>query len=200
MTLLCDLETSPELSYLLGVRYGDMTVDTCVRRLALGVNDKDFAEEFVLALKRYLGYYRRIYVMGDGRYVVSLGSKASKILYDYFTLPLVIHKSVIERYPSNFLRGFSDSEGSVTFSKPKAKCVAPLISMYNDDREILEYIKFLLKQFFCIEARIYTYRRRGLHFILRINKHREQWIFFFEIGFSILRKQVKLMKGLCTCA
>lgn len=213
-----NLEPSSELSYLLGVRYGDISLPlpealTTDYRIRVQVKDKDFAEEVNYALNTIFEQeYKRVHQDKRGYWCVGISSKTFR---DYLKLPLELHKLQVEYYPAEFLRGFFDSEGTVHYARPKANKKAPRVTAVCTDKEVLDYSKELLERVFNIKAVVYTptycKKRVGkpvvlqdgriftatkvLH-TLKIYKLVELEIFFYEIGFSIIRKQQKLEVGL----
>jgi hypothetical protein len=213
-----NLEPSPELSYLLGVRYGDISLPlsealTTDYRIRVQVKDKDFAEEVNYALNTVFEQeYKRVHQDKRGYWCVNISSKTFR---DYLRLPFELHKLQIEYYPAEFLRGFFDSEGTVHYARPKANKKAPRITAVCTDREVLDYTKELLEKFFSINSVIrspeYCKKRIGksvilsdgrvvtatkILYTLRVYKLKDLTIFFYEIGFSIMRKQTKLEVGL----
>ncbi len=208
-----NLEPSPELSYLLGIRYGDIrlmkneNVSYCV---GLCVKDEDFAETFSKSLEKIIGRQYPIYVDKRGYFIVAA---SNRILYDYFSmLTLEDHKVQIEKYPEDFLRGFSDSEGNVGYRRPKARVGrrVPYIRIGITDNITLRYTEWLFNQLF-IETRYYefeSYKRRigrtcvmsdgrivtakSMIYTLVIGKYDSLLLFSKIIGFSIKRKAEKL--------
>jgi len=192
-TYIPDLVPSPELSYILGVRYGDLNVRNY--NAVLIVKDKDFAEEFARCSEVIM---KRPYVV-SGRYRVIVGSKA---LCDFLKLPLLeAHSYWIEEYPAEFLRGFFDSEGS-----PNIK---PFICVSNCNKSLLYYVNRLLDIYFDIKSTVTTppssIKRVGkirpiisrkVSHILRITGLDNVEKFLWEIGFSIQRKNEVLIDGL----
>ena len=200
--IMPNLEPSQELSYLLGVRYGDMSF--CSHRAVVrlcGVKDEDFAEEFAYCLGKVMDNTYKVHYNGRHFTVAT----ESRVLNEYFILPLEYQKTQIECYPETFIRGFFDSEGG-TYGKP---CV---LRAYNTDTGILEYIKELLDKYFSIhstiietnkkflvgttyyskDGRMFTKRKRK--YVLSVCRRSDKRIFAEQIGFSIYRKQKPLME------
>ena len=149
------LEPSEELAYVIDVVCGDGSVKM-KRRIRKGYNelficlevkDKEFAEEFGRRAGMVLG--REPYKpsrKAKGIYYVEVGSKT---LYELLKKPIDLNR--IERFVEHrdecaamFLRGFFDSEGSVSESGA--------ITATNTNYELLDYIKDLLWRRFNIVA------------------------------------------------
>lgn len=210
MTLIePNLEPSYELSYLLGVRYGDSSVNH--KDFQLGVKDKDFAEEFTRCLNKVSGRTYQVHQPPSckGGYFVSCGLT---VLCSYLLLELEYQKPIIEYYPEAFIRGFADSEGSV-----EVHGLVPVrITLCNNNTELLEYIKELLCNYFniyssitesgkntpigaiigCIKGRLVIKRER--QYRLRISSRNNMKVFAESIGFSIKRKQERLYQNYFT--
>lgn len=185
-----DLSPSTKLSYLLGVKYGDMVLGGSQYRVALCVKDIDFAEEFAYCLGSILDTKVGVTLTKRGYYWTMV---KSRVLHDYFMLSLDMHITQIKEYPSPFLRGFFDSEGGITGNGLHAACV---------DKNVLEYCEKLLSEDFSIRSKIHSYesykklirsgRATKMLYTLCVYGRGNLETFFYEIGFSILRKQIKL--------
>lgn len=198
-----NLSASPALSYLLGVRYGDMGLykrDSYGQYGAtLNVKDRDFAEGYRKYLKQVIDRPCRITEPKEGYFSVGVNSRH---LYNFFKLPLAVHTRYIEYQPALFIRGFFDSEGNVPLV---AHCT--LVSATNTNLELLKYVRFLLRDSFNINSTIYafdSYRKRigkmrlnsegrlvvtrKMVYTLCINKIEDGRLFLDNIGFTIERK------------
>jgi len=202
-----DLSPSPELSYVLGVYWGDgcATIDhsetqSDKHRIKLSTTDRDFAEEFGKCLRSLIGREREPaitnYEKEDG---ICYESKiCSKILLDFLERPLNEHKPKIEKHPSQFVRAFFDSEGNVY-----QRCTSRgtlhrgwYLRTYNTNRMLTEYISELLDEHFSITSSIRTKAQtwkgeKPVH-VLEIFSIEDVKKFRNEIGFSIQRKKEKL--------
>lgn len=189
---------------MLGVRYGDAHIANGY--IDLVVKDKDFIEEFKRCAEAVTGVSDKI-IDKRGYFRITV---YSKILYEFLKLSLLEdHVLWIEPdYPTDFIRGFFDSEGNV----------AELSHIYitNTDKEILYYINALLSMYFNIKSSVTTppsaitrlgkicgFNKSGAPIIIRKVQHTlgihgldniER--FYWNIGSSILRKSNKLEYGL----
>lgn len=184
----CKLTPSPELSYLLGVAYGDAKVTKYKANsqfaFSLEVKDKEFAEKFreyallIIDKKEAEGVWQS----KRGYYGFSVYSRQ---LYDYLTNPLQEHKKVIELFPIQFIRGFFDSEGSV---------YGYSISMCNTNQEVIEYVKQVLETI-GIKTHLHSYNRedrdcKTIYHLNIIGDSRQ--IFTEKVNTVIKRKQKRL--------
>lgn len=202
-TYLPDLTPSPELSYLLGVRYGDMGFG--VRLVLLKVKSRDFAEEFARCAGMVVGKEYEVKPTKEGYYKVQVNSI---VLNEFLSLPLEDHHEWIKPFPADFLRGFFDSEGN-PFKQPG-------INLAGSDKELLYYVSGLLSSSFGIRSsvttpphgiervgRIVSYNQYGKPIVQRKVSHclyitglSNVERFLHEIGFSIQRKNDILARGL----
>ena len=194
------LGPSEELAYVIGVRLGDGY--TSANRIRLKVKDLEFATEFGRCLSKVLEKrpVKPKYLNSMGRYDVTVDSKT---LYELLKKPVDLDRlkkyiEHCERCTAAFLRGFADSEGSVSKEG--------YISVSNTDRELLEYVKDLLKRL-GIEStgpkptksrqgtvarfRNGSYRRRKDSYYIYI-KANGNINFYKNMGFTIKRKQKRL--------
>lgn len=109
---------------------------------------------------------------------------------------------VARMYPREFLRGFFDSEGSAIVSKNRAR-----IEASNYDLEVLKLCRELLKEL-DIHSKIYKTKRKGQTAVIRgetyqyssdlftLMIYRKDSVYKYtaDVGFSIKRKQDKLLK------
>ncbi|AEC51843.1 hypothetical protein PNA2_0927 [Pyrococcus sp. NA2] len=160
-----NLEPSPQLAYIIGVYFGDGSIDSDERyryRVRLKVVDKEFAEAFANALKD-IGANPRIYFEGStGRWCAEATSKE---LYMFLSKPKEELLRIAEMFPREFIRGFFDSEGYV-FVDPKDPRMA-YISVWNYDRELLEICRRLLLNNFNIHSTIFLKREKNSEVIIR---------------------------------
>jgi len=205
------LESSEELAYIIGVKIGDGYTTKGRRvvknynrvRIGLKVRDKEFAEEFGRCLAKVLGR-RPInprYRKSLRRYVVEIRSQT---LYELLRKPVDLDRlkpyiEHCEKCMTAFLRGFVDSEGSVSEEG--------YIRIYNTDYRLLEYIKDLLKRLSIESTGPWTKRQQGKTFydhkkMKRYTYKKECFYiyittdsninFYKNIGFTIKRKQRRL--------
>lgn len=192
------LSNTPELSYLVGVRFGDGYLfqrnngrGSYSYRFGLTAKDVEFVKKTRRCLEKILCNKLTI-----GQQKAS-GKKyprvivTSKKLHSFLNRPLEDFKSLIDKYPSNFLQGLIDSEGSITGAGSRQ------ISIANTNLNLLRHAKFLLETKFDIN----TYLSNGflglkstkLCYKLQFRGKRNFERFIEKIGFTIERKQQKLV-------
>lgn len=190
---------SPELSYLLGVRYGDGSL--CLSNkwymFRLGATDKEFVEEFrrcacilldkksMPKISQYNGkktHYKDMYHCNI----------TSKKLYEFLSKPLEEHKYFVGKHPSEFIRGFFDSEGSFSL----VSCTH--LRACNTNYRLITYIKSLLEELGIFLNLYIEKRRKPYKAIYNLGTGKKQEIADFKdkIGFTIERKQNLLLKYL----
>jgi intein-encoded DNA endonuclease-like protein len=205
------LEPSEELAYVMGVKIGDGYTTKGRRvvknynrvRIGLKVRDREFAEEFGRCLAKVLGR-RPInprYRKSLRRYVVEIRSQT---LYELLKKPVDLDRlkpyiEHCEKCMAAFLKGFVDSEGSVSEEG--------YIRIYNTDYRLLEYVKELLKRFGIESTGPWTKRQQGKTFydhkkMKRYTYKKECYYiyigsgsninFYKNIRFTIKRKQRRL--------
>lgn len=205
----------PELSYLIGVHYGDMKHMKYEKKsqFACGLQsiDKEFVDEFRRCACIVVGKEpTNIWQTKDKRRIKPLygWSIFSKKLYLFFSKTKAAHefKTFIEKYPNDFLRGLWDSEGSIT---SLANYHDPCLRLAMSNKEIVIYSKKLLNDlgmdFKYYEFKSYRARIGKLHFYnnesiiakkmlytLATKKRKNIKLFYKKINFSIIRKQEKL--------
>jgi len=206
-----DLTPSPSLSYIIGVVFGDGSPNMVRRKtgrtnynIDLFVTDKDFVDAFNEALYQVLG--RRYAVTPYGNSYQVRGQ--SKVLY--FLLKdrnLDSLRKFIDPFPTDFIRGFADSEGSICLYRSNGY-KATRIDLPNTNSQVVVFIKSLL-QLLNIRAHFHkrpigkkSVKRDGSVIIpkkpmfrLDICDKASIKIFSEKIGFSIRRKQDKLMEA-----
>jgi len=208
---------SEELSFILGVLIGDGSIffDKTHNQgvICLVSIDLEFVEEFnrcisfILRKKRYKIYqFKSNY--GTTLYRVTAYSRNFYELY--ITKDIKPFKIVANKFPSPFIRGFLDSDGSVSFrfhfDKRNGKRY-PLctVQMYNSHLEYLNLIQSLLIEHFGIDIKINKHTRSGFREELNLSqyngyrceiaKQSDIIRFYDEIGFTIKRKQRILKEG-----
>jgi intein-encoded DNA endonuclease-like protein len=209
--LIVLLEPSEELAYVIGVKLGDGYTSRKKRVIkgynnviiGLKVKDREFAAEFGRCLAKVLQKrpVKPKYSNSLGRYVISV---ASKTLYELLKKPVDLERlkkyiEHCERCTAAFLKGFIDSEGSVSKEG--------YIRICNTDRGLLEYVKGLLKHIGIESTGPWPTRRQGKTFydhrkMKRYTYNRECYYiyvktnsninFYKNIGFTISRKQKRL--------
>lgn len=199
-----DLSPSPELSYVIGVAYGDAYLYYCGKQkgVRLEVTDRDFMEEFNRCVSKVLGKKHRYPVYTKRQFGRKLAygiNSRSQLLYDFLKSSLNEHKMVVDSYPAEFIRGFFDSEGTVRKEGMRA-----LVNAVNTNKEILILIQELLLRKFKIHSTFgITYRakqgdpRKTVYYV-GVNSKADVGKFRDLIGFSIARKDSRL-RGTSMC-
>jgi len=137
-------KASPELAYIIGVEAGDgsLNLKRYNYRIRLNTIDKDFVEEFDRCLSKVLNTARHRAWKGEGANEFQL-EVSSYLLYKFLRRPFRDLEPWIENDPecvSAFLRGFFDSEGSVSKSGVVTAC--------NTNWDLLRYVQSLLLRHF----------------------------------------------------
>jgi intein-encoded DNA endonuclease-like protein len=199
------LEPSEDLAYVIGVRCGDGHAKAKKGYhyvIYLEAKDREFVEELAIRIGRVLNRPPpKVKINSDGRYYVEAKSKT---LYELLKKPIDIEK--ISKYVEHcekcvvmFLRGFFDSEGSVSEEW--------YITICNTDYELLIYVQELLKKF-GIETtgpwpttrqgtplydprrgKVYTRKKDCFYLRIRASSNAD---FYRIVGFTIRRKQERL--------
>ena len=207
-----NLTPSPSLSYIVGVVFGDGSPNMGTRKtgrtnynIDLFVEDRDFIDTFNDALYDILGKRYAVNPYGN-RYQVR---GQSKILY--FMLKdrnLDSLRQFIDPFPADFIRGFADSEGSICVYNNNGYKGATL-ELSNTNLEVIAFIEILLQRFgirthsserppsktsIKRDGSLIT-SRKPLHLIVSHDKASLK-TFAEEVGFSIGRKQKKLMEAI----
>jgi intein-encoded DNA endonuclease-like protein len=177
-----------ELSYILGVMFGDGYISN--RYVLLKVKDFDFAEIFnknmsVILNRKPTKIFTNI---SNGRkyFMVSFGS-ASFIKW-FKSKKFEDIKKIVDNHPKEFIRGFSDSEGSCGIYTSKNKKYYS-IRIANKNLEILRYIQNKLLEF-GIKSHLNKQTRANFSwYILGMSGKKQTNKFMTDIGFSIKRKQ-----------
>ena len=211
-------KASSELSYLIGVKFGDADLtlkrkhsERGGRTIRLRAKDKDFVSKFASITTKIL--------KKDEPYKVSLENGQYKAcaygyqLYEFLNKPLIDLQSSIEAFPHEFLKGLFDSEGCPKVSVVNWKkwiWLSLNVSITNTNLELLVYTQKLLKEYFGIKSKIKANHKSGTVFIKDGKKYKRTKdayelimygindikIFSSNIGFSIFRKQQKLLDAI----
>jgi len=145
------LHSSKELSYILGVLYGDGCVTTSGKGayvIKLATTSLIFALEFKEALER-IGLNPRIDIEMRSRKNSRLKDRYvvrafSKIFYSWYkSVSLDILREIIKGGEIDFLRGFYESEGSIDLRRKKGQL---RIRITNTNRELLELVKNIIEK------------------------------------------------------
>lgn len=207
-----NLTPSPSLSYIIGVVFGDGSPNMVTRKtgrtnynIDLFVEDRDFIDAFNDALYDILSRRYAVNPYGN-RYQVRGQSKTLYFLLKDRNLDSL--RQFIDPFPADFLRGFADSEGSpCVYSNNGYK--DRRLELSNTNHEIVAFIVMLLQR---LGIRTHSSERppgktsikrdgslitsrKTLHLIV-IHDKASLKIFAEEVGFSIGRKQKKLMEAI----
>jgi len=194
-------EPSAELSYLLGVRYGDMVISRSRRKkegyfdyiVALAAKDLDFINKFNDFVAKILKKRRNSVQIFQKKYWRI--TYQSKELFNYLSQDFGTHREVIEAYPTDFLRGFYDSEGMFRYRGKKSNYGD--LRLYNSQTWLLNYSKELLEKLgiFARLSREYEFNWKEHKWKMRhlgITRKDDLIKFAELVGFSIDRKQKRL--------
>ena len=197
-----DAKPSPELAYIIGVIAGDgsLNVYKNTYRVRLQAVDLDFVREFDKCLCVVLGARPHNIWRGAGRreYHVDVSSFQ---LHQFLMTRAVDLSAFVEydaRCVSSFLRGFFDSEGSVSKVGD--------LTVSNSDRSLLMYVQELLSRYFEIETSgPYLGTRKGTEIVRRGKRYirtrdcyvvrvRRKCVLKFseEVGLTSARKVLRL--------
>ncbi len=202
---------SPELSYIIGVISGDgyKYFDGKGYLLRLAVNDKEFAEAFARNLTKILRKDKPYKIFWNGRskqwIVVGCSIQLFKFLEEKSLEELKPYIEYNKDCVSSFLKALFDGEGSIY----PQKCGWTL-ELYNTDKRLLIYVKYLLGKYFEIDSTgphlarktgkiVHSpngeYKATKNYYYLYIRR-RSLINFHKFIGFSIKRKQRRLLKAI----
>lgn len=150
-----NLSESPALAYIFGVLYGDGY--TCIHKsqynVGLRVKDKEFADAFCGAMNR-VNLYPGIWFQEGKYYRAVVGSK---IFVRWFRrLHLKDIENLSSGYEVDFIRGFYDSEGSLS---PRSRGKTFQITMSNTNLELVQLVqKIMAKLGFVVHIdRVHTH-------------------------------------------
>jgi len=182
----------PELAYLLGARYSDVSVSD---RFKLEAIDKDFVEEFLRCLSKVMGRSYKMHKKSKGTWVAR---GYEKTLINFMEKPLDHHKPIIELHPADFLRAFFDGEGHVTEIRKKGR-VYGCVAATNTNFEIIECVRDLLQKTFSLHPTLgRNDKGRKVCYMVRLYRMDDIRRFNNLIGFSIERKKKRLKDILCS--
>jgi intein-encoded DNA endonuclease-like protein len=210
-----DGKSSPELEYIIGALFSDgyKYIDDRGHLLRLIVKDKEFAEKFAECLTKVLGRRRAYKPLWDRNRKRWIVTGCSTLLYEFLNKSLEELKPTIEynkECVSAFLQALFDAEGSI-YIKIRGGRRERILWLYNTNKELLIYAKYLLKKYFNINAtgpHLATRKDSIKHFpngkkykanedcyyiYIRANSLLN---FYKHIGFTIKRKQQRLIKAI----
>ncbi len=204
-----------ERAYLFGVMCGDGCIFSGTEHKSkwsfkshivyLSVKDRDFLDEYVLAFSRVYGIKPRIYYRErkNGKWSNIWTARVNRKLvyedlvsYNFGKFWVVPHEIMVanEETICAFLRGLYDSEGSVSLGPRGAA-----ITICSVSKEGLEQVRGLVLKIginvsrMMVDAR--SFRKNSL-FYFYITGSKNYLLFLKKIGFSIKRKETKLIQYL----
>jgi intein-encoded DNA endonuclease-like protein len=202
-----DSKGSPELAYIIGVESGDGSLNfkRYNYRVRLNAIDKDFVLEFDRCLSKVLNAPRHKTWKGSGANEFFQLEVSSYLLYRFLRRPLAILTPWIETDSdcvAGFLRGFFDSEGSVSETG--------VVTASNTNLDLLRYVCELLRKYFGIVAtapRLTTKKgsllvRRGRAYVRKSDCYSIRLpmayvlTYYRKVGFAIRRKSLRLERAL----
>ena len=188
-----------DLSYILGVMYGDGYFNGN-NQIGLGTKDRDFMEYFSYILKKWCNkkpskiicsqntkpYYKSLLSFKDANIFIK------KVVENRDKIPKQILASNNKKIFSMFIKGFSDSEGSIVILNGKYGT----IKISNQNTFVLNQIRnMMIKLGFDkdkIKIVLNNKSKNGYVYILRICSRNQLELFNQKIGFTIKRKQYRL--------
>lgn len=199
---------SPELAYVIGVETGDAFLNVKLKshqyRIRLRAVDREFVEAFNVCVSRVLDCRpHRLWKGAIEREThVEFGSY---LLHKFLSQELSDLRAFIEHDKgcvAAFLKGFFDSEGSVSLDGH--------LTGSNTDLGLLRYVQDLLERYFGIEAtgphpgkkKGTILVRRGKTYVRNLDcfyiyvRTSDLSMFYGEIGLTIKRKRVRLERKL----
>ena len=193
---------SLDLAYILGVLYGDghyrlvKTPERTSGSMQLKVKDLDFAKEFYDRLKRWSGVTAKFWKNDDEFHVALYSVDAVRIVQ---AIKLTQILSSTKSIQANFIKGLYDSEGGVTGTNLKRRRFAcRWIHFSNNNKEIIDTVRGILDNFdikYKLKSRIHSgFGSTKLQYELLIFGLFNFEKFYEKIGFSIKRKQKKLLE------
>ena len=200
-----DLSPSPELSYVIGVIKGDGSLYHDGKKsylVRLAVTDYDFALEFSNCLNKVLNKqyspHNRPPRKINWKETWNVRAR-SRLLYEFLSQSLVELNDIVKCYPEQFIRGIFDSEGCVSMHpNSHGGKYHPEVFISNTDMELLEYTCSLLTScgIKCSDnlrgGRVRRVERKPCYSLF-LRSQVDIEAFCYKIGFSIKRKQDKLV-------
>lgn len=192
---------TPELSYILGVMYGDGHFDSKFYQLRLGAKDKEFVDYFSSIAKKWCNkkVARREFMLHEKPYYECyLCFKDATLFIKNFVgnrekIPKEIIYSKSTEVLSMFIKGFVDSEGTIFTSK-----IANTFKVYNNKKIVLEQIKEMMLRLGFNKNKLKivfnSHAKNGDVYALRIHYKDQLKLLNEKIGFTIGRKQRVLNK------
>lgn len=209
-------QLTPSRAYIFGVMCGDGCVFSGTEKkgkwnfkshiVHLSVKDKDFLDEYIHNFKEVYGVLPRVYYRSGQREKWSniwIARVNRKNIYEdlerykfggMWLVPDEIMMSQDKKIICSFLRGIYDSEGAVTIGPRGAS-----ISFTNISKMGIGQIKELLERVGISSSKLGEYKfdksfRKNRCYYFTITHLKNYLLFLENIGFSIKRKEAKLIK------
>jgi len=143
------IDPSPELSYLIGAFKGDGSVYRYAGQYALSfsVKDLEFIQAVRNAIRKVVSKVPKIYKVKNHESMLYKLMLSNKDLFTVLSQPLIDLKWIIDIYPTDFLRGFFDAEGTAVTNVRHKKVwswTEYRVSFYNTKKELLDIVRELL--------------------------------------------------------
>ena len=144
------IDPSPELSYLIGAFKGDGSVYRSAAgqyALSFSVKDLEFIQAVQNAIRKVVSKVPRIYKVKNHEFMLYKLMLSNKDLFTVLSQPLTELKQIIDIYPTDFLRGFFDAEGTavtIFAHKRSWSWIQYRVSFYNTKKELLDLVRELL--------------------------------------------------------
>jgi hypothetical protein len=204
-----DFTPSPEMSYAIGVILGDGHISRKLTEhnlIQLSVTDKDFAEKFAQSIAKVVGrskpYTTTVYRHFRDNTTYYRVNCSSREAHNFFNTGRGTLLRIAAKYPADFIRGFFDAEGGVSFFRDSKRFV---VFATNTDKSLLRFSQKLLMKQFSIPSKIKLTSRKGRTSIMpdghKLIQKRDAYQllisgeqnvdrYYEHIGFSIKRKQI----------
>ncbi len=196
-------KVSKEFAYILGVVYGDghshIIEDNhgSSGTITLGVTDKDFALNFKNQLEKWSGLKARYWLNKEGENEVNLYSVDAARIIDKFNLNKILNWK--KEFQFEFMKGLFDSDGGVTGGNlDNRKYAKRWVHFSNNNLMLLRLVKWVFKKMkikYSISRRIKSgFGSKKWQYQMQIYNLKDMFKYYKNIGFSIKRKQNKLIK------
>ncbi|MBU0635702.1 hypothetical protein KKE06_01635, partial [Candidatus Micrarchaeota archaeon] len=161
-------ETKPsrELSYVLGVLFGDGSLSLDKRKqeykIRLDAIDYDFVEKFSASVSKLLGKERYYSICYPKKKIYSTQIQSKQLYYFIKSIKENFDKGkpFIETYPAEFIMGLADSEGTSSFS-PKTSWINVVVA-HSANLALLRYVKWLLFEKFGVQSKLRRVKTAGM--------------------------------------
>lgn len=196
------IDSSPELSYLIGAFKGDGSIfRSCGRyMLSFAVKDLGFIEAVQKAIGKVVSKVPKINQVKNGNHsMLYRVDMSNKDLFTVLNQSLRDLKPIIESYPTDFLKGFFDAEGTAVTNMRHKKSWAWVeyrVGFYNTKKELLDLVRDLLIRLNIVPAPKYCTmvgnfgKTHQLCYVLNIYKKASIARFMKLIRSSIPRKRL----------